>query len=94
MAKKPYNAHVEMRTCHDIRHFVSCHHCSGVGDRRNMVAMMTGVPNSAKAYFHGRCYIDREGLQAFLRLPEKVTDALTLADIGTDAMKALVEWQK
>lgn len=80
---RKYNAPVEMRTCHDIRQFLGCSHCGGMGDKRHM------VPTGAK-YMHGRCYIEREGMAAFLKLPKKITDKLYLEDIGNRAMRALI----
>lgn len=84
---KPYNAHMEIRTCHDIRRLETCSHCKGIGDR----AMMLRIGEAQSFdYLHGRCFIELNGLSAFLSLPTNETDNLTLADIGLKAMKLLM----
>lgn len=92
---KPYNAHMTIRTCHDIRRMVSCCHCNGIGDKAAML-LYAPAPASTDArvgfdYLHGRCFIRLRGMSAFLELRIDQTDKLTLDDIGVTAMRALME---
>lgn len=87
--KTVYNAHLEIRTCHDIRRMVACFHCTGIGDKQNMVPIRPDGKNAE--YVHGRCFIEHEGMGAFLALPDETQNRLTLDDIGVKAMKALME---
>lgn len=82
MGRKPYNAHLEIRTCHDIRKLTPCEHCSGIGDKRHMILL-------GGKHLHGRCFIALYGLSEFLSLDHKYTDRLYLSDIGVDAARAL-----
>ena len=77
-----------LETCHDVRHLRACRGCSGLGDKRSMIQIERG--KSARHY-HGRCYIASHGMTLFLRLPKEETEKLTLNDIGSKAMKALLK---
>jgi hypothetical protein len=41
-------------------------------------------------WYHGRCFVDAFGAVALARLPRETTDRLTLGDLGTRLMRALV----
>lgn len=75
-----------VRTAHDVRHLVACHHCEEVGDDRQMVNVFPG-----KSHYHGRCYISRFGLKSFVDLPKVQTNKVTLGDIGAKAARALLD---
>lgn len=89
MKLRRYDAHMEIRTCHDIRRMVTCYECDGIGDKQNMVPIRPDHKNAE--YVHGRCFIAQEGMEAFLALPDETQDRLTLDDIGVFAMKRLME---
>ena len=73
-----------LRTAHDVRFLRVCVHCKDLGDSRHML-------RTGKHYWHGRCYIKQNGLQALIDQGLEFTGHLTLNDIGTDAMQALLE---
>lgn len=73
-------------TAHDVRHLRVCLWCGDLGDDRTML-------HSSELYgdSHGRCWILKFGLNAFLDLPSSETDKITLEDIGKEAMMALLD---
>ena len=79
-----YNAPVEIAKAHDVRRLRACHYCGGLGRDDCMV-------ERNDALYHGRCFINRFGLEAFLALPTEQTHRVTLDDIGVDAMRALLD---
>lgn len=80
----PTNSSSDQNSSHDVRFLRPCLHCHDLGDRRHM--LQTG-----KHYWHGRCYIKQNGLQALLDQGLEHTGHLTLNDIGDEAMRALLE---
>lgn len=70
-------------TAHDVRHLTTCCACGALADSRDLI-------EDAHMFWHGRCYRERFGVDALLRLPSAQTDKLTLGDIGGDTMRALL----
>lgn len=84
---KPYRADIELENCHAVRQLRVCAGCAAIGDGRHMIRQERG---KACRHFHGRCFIKSHGMTLFLQLPRAETDKLALDDIGSDAMKALM----
>lgn len=80
-----YDDPPELRTAHDVRRLAGCEYCGGSGDTRNMIELQR------RGWVHGRCYAAEHGIDGLLHQPLRVLDKLTLADIGKDAMKAILE---
>lgn len=79
------DAHLpHLETAHDVRFITKCDACPDLGDGRRMIL----------ARYHGRCFIKRFGLEDFLDLPDEETSKVSLGDIGTKAMKALVDLRR
>jgi hypothetical protein len=74
---------VELKTCHDIRHWAPCKGCGGLGDDRQMLSYQ-GAP------YHGACLVALLDRRTILKLPAAELGKLTLGDTGAPLMKALV----
>jgi hypothetical protein len=77
-----YQPDLPIRKAHDIRRIQPCK-CGGIGMRDNMVKI-------GKDWWHGRCAIAEHGIDYVASLPRAATAGLVWSEIGTDAMKRLV----
>ena len=68
---------------HDVRRLRVCMLCDGLGHADYMLA-------NSEGHIHGSCFIERNGEKCLLDFPERETDKLCMADIGTDAMRFLL----
>jgi hypothetical protein len=75
---------VTLNTCHDIRHWMPCAICNGIGDDRRMLKI-------GKAMMHGACAVESMTEAAVLALPVKERDKLTMGDCGVKLMRKLLE---
>jgi hypothetical protein len=67
---------------HDVRQMKVCP-CRHFGHEREMI-QVDGV------WHHGRCAINKLGIEGFLALPTDQLRNMTLNDIGTANMKTLI----
>lgn len=74
---------IELKTCHDIRHWTECGICNGIGDDRKMLVW-------SRMYVHGACLVETVDAKHIMRLPEKELSKLTLADMGPALAKRLL----
>ena len=79
----PFEDLVELRTAHDIRKLRACFLCSQYGLSPSMLEI---GPN----HWHGRCFVEAQGLSALLRLPVEITQGLMIGDLGIDLMERLI----
>lgn len=79
---KRYQPDLDLRKAHDVRRIEGCG-CGGVGFRDQMVKIDGG-------WWHGRCAIDKFGLDRVATLPRKAYGGLRRDDIGDDAMRVLI----
>jgi len=75
----------EIRRAHDVRKLRACP-CGGLSWARQSI-------EHDGANYHGRCYITRFGMDAFLALPLETLETLTLADIGPETMSKLLGFE-
>lgn len=79
---KPYQPELEIRKAHDIRRIEPCQ-CGGMGMRDQMVRI-------GGKFWHGRCAIEQHGIEKIAAMPKPAYAGLRLSEIGTEAMKRLV----
>jgi len=79
----PRHDEVELKGCHDIRHWTACKGCGGLGDQMAMLSYQ-GAP------FHGTCLVKLLDRRTLLKLPASELGKLTLGDTGTPLMRALL----
>lgn len=88
---KQYN-NATIEKAHDVRTLRVCGHCGGLGNRDSMmVVRLPGKLSRPKVHTHARCYIKKNGFQAFLKLPKKEQDKVPMSDMGVRRMKALMK---
>lgn len=75
---------IDLNTAHDVRKLRVCSHCQSLGDSRYMVTVNGKL-------VHGFCALDLIGIKGLLSLPHREQDKLTIGEIGSRAMKRLVE---
>ena len=80
----PFHSVTALKSAHDVRHLAPCKICQGLLDDRHAVPVDSG-------HVHGRCYISTFGMRKFHELPAKVLGEMTLNDIGSEAMRALLD---
>lgn len=78
-----YQPELEIKKSHDVRKLEPCV-CGGLGMRPNMVKV-------DGEWWHGRCAIERFGVEKIAALGKAATGGLRWSEIGTDAMRRLVE---
>lgn len=78
-----YQPELEIRKAHDVRRLEPCV-CGGLGMRPQMVKV------NGK-WWHGRCAIKRYGIDVIVALGPEATAGLRWSEIGTGAMKRLLE---
>jgi hypothetical protein len=69
---------------HSVRDMTVCDICQGMA--RKSTSILQG-----NKHFHGRCFIAQWGIDALLKLPTIDKECLTLSDIGSKAMRALID---
>jgi hypothetical protein len=74
---------VELKTCHDIRHWKTCVGCGGLGDDRKML-------NYKGALHHGACLVELIDRKHILTMPDSELAKFTLEAAGVPLMKALL----
>ena len=77
-----YQPELEIRKAHDIRRIEPCV-CGGVGMRDNMIKI-------GGKWWHGRCAIAEHGIEKIAAMPPKSYAGLQWSEIGTEAMKRLI----
>lgn len=83
--KKRRPAHdVELRTCHDIRHWCGCARCGYLGDDRRMIKIGTDR-------YHDTCVVAKLTTAAILELPIDELNKFTLYATGVNLMKAIMK---
>jgi hypothetical protein len=80
---RKFEPSVTLRTAHDVRKLRGCQHCQQIGDVRFMLTI-------AGKLVHGGCALELVGVDGLLALPIKDQDRLTLGEIGSKAMRAIV----
>ena len=78
-----YQPDLPLKKAHDIRRIEPCK-CGGLGMREHMIKV-------GKQYWHGRCAIHEMGIDAVAAMPKAATAGLMWSEIGTEAMKRLLE---
>ena len=71
-------------SAHDVRHLTVCAYCNHLGDKREMLS-------DPRGYLHGSCFLAEYGIEELKKKPPEQLGRLTLADIGVEAMKAILE---
>lgn len=74
-------------TVHDVRHLALCPVCGNIGLDWAMIRESWDSGH----WFHGRCFVERFGIDALLKRAGPDTGGLTLDDLGFDNMKRLVD---
>lgn len=83
MAKRPSHD-VELRTCHDIRHWCVCARCGYLGDDRRMITV------GAEQY-HDACAVANFTTAQILEMPIDELNKFTLCATGINLMKAIMK---
>lgn len=82
-AKRP--AHdVELRTCHDIRHWRGCARCGYLGDDRLMIAI-------GADHYHDACAVAAFTTAQILEMQIDELNKFTLYATGVNLMKAIMK---
>lgn len=82
MQLQRYNPELEVRKAHDVRKLEPCK-CGGLGMRPQMIKVQG-------EWWHGRCAIAHFGIERIAALPKQVYGGLRLSEIGSEAMKRLL----
>jgi hypothetical protein len=78
-----YQPELEIRKAHDIRRIEPCQ-CGGMGMRDHMIKI-------DGKWWHGRCAVSAHGVEKIAAMPKKAYAGLRWSEIGTEAMKRLVD---
>jgi hypothetical protein len=78
-----YQPELDLKKAHDVRRIEGCQ-CGGVGMRDHMIKV-------DGEWWHGRCAIERFGIEKIAAMPKKAYGGLRLSEIGADAMKVLLK---
>lgn len=79
----PIEELVRINKAKDVRTLRVCAVCGSLGNNDCMIDLDA-------EWYHGRCFVGRFGGAALGALPKVKTDRLTLGDIGTHLMRALI----
>lgn len=77
-----YQPELEIKKAHDVRRIEPCP-CGGMGMRPHMIKI-------GKQYWHGRCAIEQHGIEKIVAMGQDAYKGLRWSEIGTDAMKRLI----
>lgn len=77
-----FQPELEIRKAHDVRKIEPCQ-CGGLGMRPHMIKV-------GGKWWHGKCAIEHFGIDRIAAMGIKHTGGLRWSEIGTTAMKRLV----
>lgn len=80
------------QSAHDVRHLRPCVVCDGLGDKRNMIPYPVHAEEDepSEGLFHGQCFVKKYGMQLLLAQPFMVLNSLTIGDVGSKVMIAIM----
>ena len=78
-----YQPELEIKKAHDVRKLEPCQ-CGGLGLRPHMIKVRG-------KWWHGRCAVNHIGVETIAAMPKATYAGLRLSEIGTDAMKRLLD---
>jgi hypothetical protein len=78
-----YQPELDIKKARDIRRIEGCQ-CGGVGMRDHMIKV-------GGKWWHGRCAIERFGIEKIAAMPKKAYGGLRWSEIGSEAMKVLLK---
>lgn len=79
---------VELKSCHDIRHWRACDACGDLGDDRRMIDV---AKCGVQSMYHDACAVSAFPQEEILRLPLEELNKFTLHATGVELMKAIMK---